>query len=105
MSGDQLAGTVEVTGQNRVMDRLRDVARLEEPPGGPTVQVGDQRRFGDPELPAEQVAEQVVVAVPLPPGVEGEEEQVGALDMSESCFRVDGARDGITQRGAQPFEN
>ena len=46
----------------------------------------------------EQVAEQMVVAVPLPPGVEGDNEQVCALELLEQGRRVLSLGDGGAER-------
>jgi len=46
-----------------------------------------------------------VVAVPLPPIVQGDEEQVGALQGDEHVAPVVAASDGITVRPREPVEN
>ena len=53
----------------------------------------------------QHVGEQVVVAVPLAPVVQGDEEQVGALEGREHLAAVVAAGDGVAQRPGEPVED
>ena len=62
------------------------------------------RLFAEQARP-QHVGEEVVVAVPLPPVVQGDDEEVGALQCREHAAPVVAAGDGVTQRPGEPVEN
>ena len=53
----------------------------------------------------QDVAEEVVVAVPLPPVVERDQEEVGPLEGFQPRGAALLAGDGVAQRAAQPRED
>ena len=57
------------------------------PRRGPEVELGDHLRLAPPQLGQQQLAEQVVVAVPLPAPVERDDQQVAALQPLEDRAR------------------
>ena len=79
----EVRGSAGVAAGQGVADRLRRVAVGLEPGTGPAVQVGHLVRPLVEQVRAQDVGEQVVVAVPLPPVVERDEEQVGPLERLE----------------------
>jgi hypothetical protein len=83
VSGDQLARVVHVARGNRVMDSIRGEAGFEQPLRRPAVQLREQARVVGLDLVREKIAEQVMVAVPLPLGIQRDQKEVGALDLPE----------------------
>jgi hypothetical protein len=81
MPRDQRRRLVELSGRAGVSDGRIQVAGLPMPGRGPPVQGRHQRRLAGGELQAEQLGEQVVVAIPLASVVERHQEQVGALQL------------------------
>jgi hypothetical protein len=79
VGGDQRAGVGELPRRGGVVDGLLDLAATDVPGRGPAVQGRDQRRFAVAELQAQQLAEQLVVAVPPAVVVQRHQEQVYAL--------------------------
>ena len=57
------------------------------------------------ELVPQQLAEQVVVAVPLMPWVEGNQEVIHALEPVKHRPAVSRARDGVAQSRTEPVEH
>ena len=99
---DQALGALHVAGQRRVTKGLQQLAVVFAPFAGPDVQLGDLlRREALSEPLAQQVAEEVVVAVPAPLVVEGDDEQVGALDAPAGSRRPEpaGERRTASHRG------
>ena len=77
---------MHVTGGDVVGHRVPDRPDLGRPRRGPAVERGNDCRFGEGQLVAEQLAEQPVVAEPVPPGVDRAEEDAGALRaVEEGC--------------------
>ena len=79
----EVGGPARVAAGQRVADRLRRVVVGLEPGAGPPVQLGDLVGLLVEQVGVQDVGEQVVVAVPLPPVVERDEEQVGPLQRDE----------------------
>ena len=101
----QVRRAVEVPRGQGVPDRLlREVVAL-VPLAGALVQQRNQVRLLGEQVRPQHVGEQVVVAVPLPPIVQGHEEQVGALQGDEQLAAVVAAGDGVTERPGEPVEN
>ena len=68
-----------------VVDRLVHVAASSIPADGPPVQLRHLARRLQRQLVAQQLAEEVVVAVPLAAAVERHQEQVGALQLGQDA--------------------
>ena len=76
-------GPVEVPRGQRVPDRLLGQIVALVPLAGALVQQRHLVRLLAEQARPQHVGEQVVVAVPLPPVVQGDEEEVGALEGDE----------------------
>src|SRR6185295_5664045 len=57
------------------------------------------------KLVSQELAEEMVIAIPLAPRVERYEEEIRALDPLEQLDRVGALRDGIAERPREPVEN
>jgi hypothetical protein len=99
---DGLGGSADVACGDVVAHRVRDQSLLEVPLGRPAVQFGG---VAPTELQAQEVGEEVVVAVPLALAVERDEEEVRALDAPQHLGRVVAPGDGVAQRRAQPIQD
>ena len=102
---DQPRHLVGVAGGLGVVD-----GRLLQPVGlapgrGPPVQLRDQLGLAPPELGTEQVAEQVVVAVPLPSAVERDQEEIGPGERLQHRGRAGRVQDRVAQRAAHPVQH
>ncbi len=95
----------DVAGSHGVLDRVGDEAVLRVPVGRAQVQDGGGRRIRRGEARAEQIGEQVVVAVPAPLLVQRHEEDVGLLETFEGVLAVDAPGQGVAQRAGQPIEH
>ena len=72
------------------------------PVGGPQVQLGDDVGLDAAQLAEQELAEQGVVAVPLAPAVERDEEGAGRLEVDAAASCAPGrSEDRIAQRGAR----
>ena len=67
----------------------------------PSVQHPRTLGVGDRELVSQQLPEQVVVAVPLPLGVEGDEEEVRPLELAAASATAPGRSVTASHKGAQ----
>ena len=63
------------------------------------------RRIGQPQLVAEQLGEEVVVAVPLASGVERHEKEVRGLDGPQHRGGAFAASHGIAEPGVEAVEH
>jgi hypothetical protein len=104
-SVDQRARQGQVAGRRGVVDRLRGVALLAVPGACPQVKLRRQLGLHAAELVAQQLAEQVVTAVPAPLGVERHEEQARPFEPVEHPRRPLSARDRVAERAGQPFQH
>src|SRR5438045_1066146 len=86
-------------------DRLGHHPGIEKPTPGSMVELCGASRLPAPELVSQQLAEQVVVAVPLMPWVEGDQEVIHALDPVEHRPAVAHARNRVAQIRAEPVEH
>ena len=77
---NQLGSRIELPSCRQVSDRLGHHPRIEKPTPGPIVELCGASRLPALELVPQQLAEQVVVPVPLMPWVEGNQEVIHALD-------------------------
>ena len=75
------------------------------PLAGALVQQRNLLRLLAEQARPQHVGEQVVVAVPLPPVVQRDDEQVGALQGHDHLATVGAAGDGVTQRSGEPVQN
>ena len=84
--------------------RLR-LAIVLAPGRRPEVQLGDVGRLASPQLRRQQVAEQLVIAEPLPPAVERHHQQIAALQPLQDVARSLSTGDRVAQRTAQAVED
>src|SRR6266700_7238320 len=101
MTCDQPGRVAEIAGGGR----MGDVPSAAIPSGCAPVELERQLRLCTLELVPQQVAEEVVVAGPPSPRVQGNEEQVRALDRLQLLDRVSGPSNRITERRAQPLQD
>ena len=92
-----------VCGLGMIDRRLRHAMTL-EPVRRPNVQLGNQRRLRSPELGGEQLAEEVVVAIPLPTRVERDEQEVRRLQRLEDLGRSRGTEHRVAHRRGKAIE-
>ena len=96
---------IRVAGRLGVLERrLRHAVRL-APLGGPQVESRDDLRFAPPQLGRQQLAEQVVVAVPLAAAVEWHHEQVAGLELLEHATRSRLTQRGVAERSGHRVED
>ena len=74
----------------RVVERRLQVVVLLEPVGGTSRQLRRQLGVVHGQLPVQEIAEEVVIAVPLAVGVERHEEEVGASQRFELGRKLPG---------------
>ena len=96
---------VGVAGVLRMVDcLLREAIRL-VPRGCSAVELGDHLRFALLQLGSEQLTEQMVIAIPLASAIEGDHEQVAALEAVEDA-RGSACADGdVAERAAEAIED
>jgi hypothetical protein len=75
------------------------------PVGGPAVELGHPLGARLPQAHAQQVGEQAVVAVPAAPLVQGDQEQVGALEVLQRLLPVAAPGDRVAERAAEALED
>lgn len=96
---------VELVGGQGVRDGVLGQIVVLVPPAGALVQQRNLLGLLAEHARAQHVGEQVVVAVPLPPIVQRDEEEVGALKGHERAAPVVAAGDGVAERPREPVEN
>ncbi|MCY1229092.1 hypothetical protein D9M72_414470 [compost metagenome] len=101
MSRQQVDEEVGVFGLQRVLDGARGLALRQPPVGGAPVQARHLGAGHLPQLRAQKIAKQRVVAKPLPVGVLRHQEQVGALDVRQHLAAVVAAQHVVAQRRTQ----
>ena len=94
-----------VPARHRVADGLGAVAVLLVPLACPTVQLGRQLGLLVQEARPQDVGEELVVAVPLAPVVERDEEQVASIERLQHGLAPALAGHGVAQRAGQPVED
>ena len=102
---DQPRDVVAVAGLLRVVNGQLTKAVGLEPGGRPKVEPGHDLRFTSPQLGAQQIPEQVVIAVPLVPPVQRDQQQVGPLEGHQHRARPCGAEHRVAQRPAHPLQH
>src|SRR5258708_9135191 len=85
-------------------DRLGAEAVLLVPAAGTQVQVRDQRRGCLPQTLAQGLSKQLVIAIPAPVVIEGDQEQVSMLQQVELSLAVMLCTHSITQGGAPAIQ-
>ncbi len=75
------------------------------PVSGPAVQNAEQLRLAFGEFPSEQVAEQVVVAVPHTLLIERNQEEIRPFDLLQLARRPLVIEHGVAQRAAHSVEH
>src|SRR5262249_17039380 len=95
----------ELAGFGQVSDRLGHHPDLEKPTPGQTMELRSVSRLSALELVSQQLAEQMVVPVPLMPWVEGDQEVIDALDPVQHRPAASRARDGVAQRRTERVEH
>ena len=96
---------VAVAGDQQVLDGRGRVAVGLEPCRRAAVELRQQVGERSPGLQQEQVAEQVVVAVPLPRAVQPDHQLVAAGQVVQPAGAVGGAGDGVEQWPGQAVEH
>ena len=99
---DQVGGHGDVAGGQRVADRLGHQVVRGEPLGGPPVQPGHPVPLVALEPAAQVVGEQVVVAEPLPLGVQRAQEQIAPLQFLQHRLAVGAPAQRVGQLAAEP---
>ena len=93
---------IGVAGCGEIVDRrLRLVVRF-APRRGTAVEGRDELGLASPELSMEHLLEEVVVAKPLAPMVERDDEQILLLELLEHLRRVVTVEHCVTEEGAHP---
>ena len=105
VQGDELGGRRQVPGGEAVVDGVLDVAARTVPRGGARVQLARVPRPLDLEHVAQDLAEEVVVAVPAAMVVEGDQRQVRVLEPLEAGRAVLAAGHDVAQRRRQALED
>ena len=98
---DELGAAVGFAGGDVVADGVAGHAVLGEPIGGSAV-AGAGIAAG---LQAEPVGEQMVIAEPLAPMVERDDEQVQPIELVEPVLGILDTGDGLAQAGVEPIED
>ena len=88
----------------RVVERRFQIVVLLEPVGGTSRQLRRQLGVVDGQLPVQEIAEEVVIPIPLAVGVERHEEEVGAPERLELGRRVLPVEHRVAERPAHPLE-
>ena len=105
MAGDEVGRLVDVARADRVADGVVDRALGQVPGGRPPVQLGHVVRRREGQLVLQQLAEEVVVAVPLAAVVERHEEEVGALQLGQHARRAGRAGHRVAQGTREPAQH
>ncbi len=69
------------------------------------MQLSDDAGLASPQLDAQQVGEQCVVAEPVPAGVERNDERVGLLEAVQDGLRSPPIGEHVGKRSVDPFED
>ncbi len=96
---------VEVQGRQSVPDRFLCQILGLVPKAGALVEQRQLFRLFAEQVGPKDVGEEVMVAVPFPPVVEGDDEEVGALQCREHAASIVAAGDSVAQWPGEPVEN
>ena len=99
---EQLGHRLGVPRGGGVLDRVLDEPVRTAPGRRAATQ---HRRLLAPELQLQKLAEQMVIAVPLPARVQGDQEHVRARELREHRGRVLAAEDRVAQLGREPSQH
>ena len=102
---DERSCPIDLAGGERVTHGSVRVSLLREPFVGTPVELRHERGLALGELGAQEVGEELVVPVPLAPVVEGDQEEIGALELGEPLGRPALAGDRIAERSGERVEN
>ena len=102
---DQSCRIVDVVAGHRVFDRCRGFAVGGVPAAGSSVEFVDQIGVFVGQPGAEHVGEEVVIAVPVASIVEGDEEQVRAVELLQRRSPVGAQGDGVAQPAGEAVEH
>ncbi len=102
---EQVGRALDVPAGMRVLHGLLEQADRLEPVRGPAVQLRDHVGLTLVQLGGEDVAEQHVVAVPLPLAVEWDDEEVASLDRLQGSCRSRTSEDRVAERTAQALQD
>jgi hypothetical protein len=96
--GDQRPGLGELAGGAGMPDGLVDMPGRLMPGRGPPMQHRHQPGLAGAKLQAQQVGEQLVVAVPLAAVVQRHHKQVRHLQLAQQRGRASGLEHGVARR-------
>src|SRR6188508_2829654 len=102
---DQLRRSEEVLAGDCTANRFRAVTVGFVPVARPQVQGRHELWRLVFQVQAKDIAKEMVIAVPLPPVIEGDQEEVGSLQDFEDGLAVALAGDGIAERRSQAVED
>jgi hypothetical protein len=88
-----------------VPDRLIDQPVMLTPGGGPPVEFGDKVGLGLHQSGTEEIAEQMMEAVPAALLVQGNQEQVGPLEVLQHVLAIGAFGDRAAQWTTQPLQD
>src|SRR4029079_14721015 len=98
-------GELVVAHRGGVRESLFDEAVRAEPVGRPPVKLPHRLRSGGPELDTQELAEEMVVAVPVPTTVERYEEQVRSLEVRKASPGIRRTENGVARLRREPVED
>ena len=99
---EHLGHRLGVPSGGGILDRVLDEPLLTAPSRRAAAQ---RSRVLAPELELQKLAEQMVIAIPLPACVQGDQEHVRARELREHRGRVLAAEDRVAQLGGEPIQN
>ncbi len=102
---DQVSGVGQIAGSQGMPDRGGKIVAALVPGARPPVQNRDSFWLALMQMRPQDVGEEMVIAIPLPGVIEGDDEQVAALQEAQPVLCIVAAGDGIAQRSAQPVED
>ena len=103
--GDQLDASVALGRVQQVLDRERRRPVRFVPVCCTDVQLREHIGFHSSELGEQELAEQAVVPIPLPPPIERDEERARRLESAQPVLHARLAEDRLAQRRAELIEH
>src|SRR6266487_1800058 len=101
---DQANSSLDIGNGQRIGYCFAAQLSLLEPLTGPAVQLRNQDRLCLPQTGAQHLGKQVMVAIPLPFIVKGNQEQVAPLDLRQPRLAIVSAAHGIAQGATEPIQ-